>query len=155
MQTLAAARVKAGRRGSNVIDVGDLLFAIILEDQGMMGNLLSNMHGGQDSIHVLPSPPHNPFFPPATAGKILTTIENLLPQSGPYTHTIDVPLSPDLERTFDGAKDVRNMFHHKKIEPLHLLAAVLSQESSQHTNLLREAGITRDMVIERLRTTEG
>jgi Clp amino terminal domain, pathogenicity island component len=155
MQTLAAARVNAGRRGANVIDVGDLLFGIVLEDQGMMGNLLSNMHGGQDSARVLPSPPHSPFFPPATAGDILTRIEILLPQAEPYTHTIDVPLSPDLECTFEGAKDVRNMFHHKQIEPLHLLAAVLSQESSQHGKLLREAGITREMVMERLRTTES
>jgi hypothetical protein len=138
-----------------VIDVGDLLFGITLEDQGMMGNMLSNMHGGQDSVHVLPSPPYSPFFPPATVGKILTTIGNLLPQSVPHTHTIEVPLSPDLERTFDGAKDFRNMFHHKQIEPLHFLAAVLGQESSQRAKLLQEAGFTGEMVIERLRTTEG
>jgi ATP-dependent Clp protease ATP-binding subunit ClpA len=155
MQTLFAARFKAGQRGAHVIDMGDLLFGIVLEDQGMMEDLLSNMHGAQDSIRVLHSPSHSPFFPPAAAGDILTRIENLLPHSEPYAHTIDVPLSPDLERTFDGANKVRNIFHHKKIEPLHLLAAALSQESSQHTNLLREAGITTEMVMERLRTTEG
>ena len=155
MQTLFAARFKAGQRGANVIDVGDLVFGIVLEDQGMVGNLLSNMQGAQEFIHVLPSPSHSPFFPPATAGDILTRIENLLPQSEPYTHTLEVPLSPDLERSFDGAKDVRNMFHHNQIEPLHLLAAVLSQESSQHVKLLREAGITREMVMERLRATES
>jgi Clp amino terminal domain, pathogenicity island component len=155
IQTLAAARVKAGQRGSNVIDVGDLLFGIVLEDQGMMGNLISEMHGTQGSVQVLHSPSHSPFFPPATASDILTRTESLLPQSEPFTHTIEVPLSPDIERTFDGAKDVRNMFHHKQIEPLHLLAAVLSQESSQYVELLREAGITREMVMERLRAAEG
>ena len=155
MQTLFAARFKAGQRGANVIDVGDLLFGIVLEDQGMMENLLSNMHGAQDSVHVLHFPSHSPFFPPATASDILTRIESLLPPSEPYTHTVEVPLSPDLEHTFDGAKDVRNMFHHKQIEPLHLLAAVLSQESSQQIKPLREAGITREMVMERLKATES
>jgi hypothetical protein len=155
VQTLFAARFKAGQRGANVIDVDDLLFGIVLEDQGMMGYLLPNMHGAKDSISELPCPSHSPFFPPATAGDIVTRIENLLPQSEPYTHTIDVPLSADLERTFDEAKNVRSMFHHKQIEPLHLLAAVLGQESNQHVKLLRETGITREMVMERLRATES
>jgi len=83
MQTLFAARFKAGQRGANVIDVGDLLFGIVLEDQGMMENLLSNMHGAQDSVHVLHFPSHSPFFPPAMASDILTRIESLLPPSEP------------------------------------------------------------------------
>jgi len=148
MQTLFAARFKAGQRGANVIEVDDLLFGIVLEDQGMMENVLPM---AKDSIPELPSPSHSPFFPPATAGDIITRIENLLPQSEPYTHTIEVPLSADLERTFDEAKNLRSMFHHKQIEPLHLLAAVLGQESNQHVKLLRETGITREMVMERLR----
>jgi len=155
MQTLVAARFKAGQRGAHVIDMGDLLFGIVLEDQGMMEDLLSNMLGVQDSIRALRSPSHSPFFPPAAAGSILTRIENLLPHSEPYAHTIDVPLSSDVERTFDGANNIRNIFHHKKIEPLHLLAAALSEESNQHTSLLREAGITTEIVMEKLRTTEG
>ena len=155
MHTLFAARFKAGQRGANVIDVGDLLFGIVLEDQGMMGILLPNMHGTEDSIPELPSPPHSPFLPPATAGDIVTRIENLLPKSEPYTHAINVPLSADVERTFDEAENVRSMFHHKQIEPLHLLAAVLGQESNQHVKLLRETGITREIVMERLRATES
>src|SRR5579872_4418814 len=155
MQPLFAARFKAGQRGANAIEMVDLLFGIVLEDQGKMEELLLNTHGAQDSIRGLHSPSHKPFLPSAAAGDILTGIENLLPRSEPYAHTIEIPLSPNIERIFDGADDVRNMFHHNKIEPLHLLAAALSQESSQPTNLLREAGITREMVIARLRATEG
>src|SRR5258705_8754102 len=105
----------------------------------MMENLLSNMHGAQDSVHVLHFPSHSPFFPAATASDILTRIESLLPPSEPYTHTVEVPLSPDLQHTVDGAKDVQNMFHHKQIEPLHLFAALPLQEQNQQIKALRAA----------------
>jgi len=47
------------------------------------------------------------------------------------------------------------MFHHKQIEPLHLLAAVLTQEMTQHSKLLQGLGITKELVLQRLRGTEG
>lgn len=146
-----AARLKAAQRGADMIDVGDLLLGMILEDQGMMGNLLSNVHEGQGPTPVLPLPPHSPFFPTETASGLLTRIEELFHKSEPLVHTTEVPLSPELRRAFDGAKDVQNMFHHEQIGPLHLLAAVLAEESSQHTKLLQNIGITKEQVLNKLK----
>ena len=155
MQVLLAARYKAGKRGANLIEVGDLLFGMVLEDRSMMGDLLSDLLGGHDHTPIPPLRSHNPFFSLETAGELINRIENLLPQAEPIIHTIEVPLSLDLERAFDGAKDVQNLFHHKQIEPLHLLAGVLTQESSQHFKLLQEVGITKELVLQRLRAKEG
>ena len=61
IQVVFAARYKAGQRGANMIEVGDLLLGMILEDQGMMENLLTDMREGQGPASVLPRPSHNPF----------------------------------------------------------------------------------------------
>jgi hypothetical protein len=154
IQVVFAARYKAGQRGANIIEVGDLLLGLVLEDKGMMGNLVSSMHEGKRPTSVLPLPSHSPFFSPQAADELLTRIENLLPQSQPIGHTIEVPLSADLERAFDAAKEVQDAFHHKQIEPLHLLAGVLT-ESSQLVKPLQELGITKELVLQRLKAAES
>jgi hypothetical protein len=152
IQVVAGARFKAGQRGATTIDVGDLLLGLIIEDQGMMGGLLSNVPTEEQvPTRVFPSPSHNPFFPPEIAGQLLTKIENILPQSEPIAQTIEVPLSPELERAFERAKDLQNNFHHEQIKPLHLLAAVLTGESSQYVQLLHEVAITKEQVLKVLR----
>jgi hypothetical protein len=155
MRVLFVARYKAGQRGANMIELGDLLLGLILEDTGGIEKLLSDMHGENEPTSVLPPPSHSPFFPGESAGELLTVIESLLTHSEPIVDTIEVPLSPEIERAFDGARDVQNEFHHKQIEPLHLLAAVLTQESSQHVKVLVQAGITKELVLQRLRATES
>ena len=155
MQVVLAARYKAGQRGANRIELGDLLLGIVLEDNGMMGHLLSNMLGEQKPASAFPLPSHVPIFPAEAVGELLTRIENLLPQSEPIAHTIELPMSPEIEHVFDGATDVQNMFHHKQIQPLHILAAVLTKESGRHVNLLQEVGITEELVLERLRAADS
>jgi ATP-dependent Clp protease ATP-binding subunit ClpA len=152
LRVLFAARHKAGQRGAKQIEVGDLLLGLILEDNGM-GNLLSEMHGEQGSI--LPLPPHIPFFSSEAAGELMTRIENLLPQAESIGHTIDLPLSADVEHVFDSAKDVQSTLRHKQIQPLHLLAAVLTQDSGQFVNLLNEGEITKNQVLERLNASDS
>jgi hypothetical protein len=39
-QIVFAARLKAGERGANLIDVEDFLLGLVLEDQGMLGESL-------------------------------------------------------------------------------------------------------------------
>ena len=150
-QVVFAARLKAGQRGGGMIDVGDLLLGMVLEDQGMMGNLLSNAQEGLGPTTALPLPSHSPFFPTGTASELMTRIEELLPKSEPIGHTVEVPLSPELQYAFDGAKDLQNMFRHEQIGPLHLLAAVLADESSQYTKLLQNVGITKAQVLKKLK----
>jgi ATP-dependent Clp protease ATP-binding subunit ClpA len=153
LHVVVAARLKAGKRGAKNIEVGDLLTGIVLEDNGMVGNLLSEMHGEQKSVLRLPS--HTALFPSEAAGELLARLEKLLPQSEPIGHTIDLPLSPNVEHVFDSAKDVQSTFQHKQIQPLHLLVAVFTQDSDQYIKLLHEVGITKELVVESLRATES
>jgi hypothetical protein len=150
-QVIFATRFKAGQRGANMMEVGDLILGILIEDQNMMAKLLSNMPEEPGPTRVLPSPPHSPFFPAETAGQLLTKIEDILPQSEAISQTVDMPLSPELQRAFERAGDLQNMLHHEQISPLHLLAAVLEEESNQYVRLLREVGITKDQARKRLR----
>jgi hypothetical protein len=146
-----AARLKAGQRGAAMIDVGDLLLGILLEDQGMMGSLLSIMTEENRPATLEPFPSHTPFFPLGAPDELQKKIEKLLSRSKPVAQTIEIPLSPELKCAFDGAIHIQDMFHHKRIEPLHLLAAVLAEESSQYVKLLQDFGITREQVLQRLK----
>jgi ATP-dependent Clp protease ATP-binding subunit ClpA len=58
-----------------------------------------------------------------------------------------VPLSPSLERVFNSAKALQSRFKYSQIEPLHLLAAILAEVSSQGVRLLQRSGITREKVL--------
>jgi ATP-dependent Clp protease ATP-binding subunit ClpA len=80
----------------------------------------------------------------------LTRIEALQTQSKSIDLSTEIPLSPVLERTFRSAKEFQAHFHDGQIEPLHLLAGILAEESSQCAKLLQEYGIRREKVLEQL-----
>jgi len=148
-QVVFAARFKGGQRGADKMDVGDLVLGLILEDQGGMEALLTAMYEGHEAT-VLPYPIHTPFLVPETATKLLAEFEALLPRGAAVPPTRELPLSSELERTFDAAKEVQKVFGHDQIGPLHLFAAILADESSHYTKLLRGAGITRETVSNKL-----
>jgi hypothetical protein len=131
-----------------------LVLGMVLEDNRMMETLFSNIDEGQNPASVFPIPSHLPFFSAETAAELLTRIQNLLPQSEPIANTIEVPLSSEIVLVFDGATEMQSMLHYKQIQPLHLLAAVLTLDLGQLGELLQEVGITKELVLERLRTTE-
>jgi hypothetical protein len=41
---------------------------------------------------------------------------------------------------------------HSQVQPLHLVAAILAEESSEPADILKEAGISREAVIQALRS---
>lgn len=145
------ARLNAGQRGAAMIDLGDFLLGFLLEDQGMVGRFFPIMTegGGPATLELFPT--HTPIFPLGAPDELLDKIEKLLPQSKPVAKTIEIPISADLKRAFDGAIDIQNTFNHKRIEPLHLLAAVLIEESNQYVKLLQDFGITKEQVLKRLK----
>ena len=152
MQVLAAARLKAGRRGAGAIELGDMLLGLIVSNQGTLGVLFAeDMH---EENRPLPHPPHRPFFSPETADKLLTGIESFLPRLEPIGQTIELPLSHDVQLAFDEAEEIKSTFRHKQIEPLHLLAALLTQQASECVKVLLGAGITREQVLQKLRATD-
>ena len=60
-------------------------------------------------------------------------------------------LSASLEGVFDSVIAVQARFQHNQVEPLHLLAAVLTEKASQSVKLLQDTGITLEMVLLTLR----
>jgi ATP-dependent Clp protease ATP-binding subunit ClpA len=152
-QIVFAARFKAGQRGANLIDTGDFLLGLILEDQGRLGeSLFSNLHDGHGTF-LNKAPSHIPFFSQKEAEDLVTEIEALQTKAKPVGLSTEIPLSPALERAFGLAKDFQARLHHSQIEPLHLLAAILTEEFGQCVKLLEEFGITRERVLEQLRGT--
>ncbi len=141
------ARYIAGRCGSNTIDLDHLLAALIHEDQGEIGEVLSD---SPELRHVATRPiskPHEPFFPADLASDLLHTIEETLPRGRPLPSSTDIPMSPDLKPALGAAAGFLERVKHTQVEPLHLLAGVLAQGSSRAARILREAGISEGKVL--------
>ena len=127
------------QRLTEIPEVGPVTAAALIAAVG-------NAHEVEELPSTLPLPCHSPFFSPEAARNLLARIETLFPQAAAIPLIKEILLSPELDRTFDQAKDVQDMFHHEQIGPLHLLEAVLAGESSQHAKLLEDVGITKERV---------
>jgi ATP-dependent Clp protease ATP-binding subunit ClpA len=147
-QVLFVTRWKAGRRGANALDVGDLISAIIVEDQEMLSKLM-----GCEGQIFQPAGlrPHTPFFSESSASDLLASIEGILSRSNPIPDSTDLPITRDLQRIFKSVENDWQETHHKEIEPLHLLAAVLEGTHRPVVDLLNSAGITKENVRARLK----
>jgi hypothetical protein len=143
-----AARIKAGERGAGTIDIDDLLVGLVLEDQGLEKGLFGNLQEG--TVHfVNQAPLHAPFFSPEIANDFLAKIEGILPTSAPVGTSKEIPLSSAAVHAFNSAEEMQTRFRHSQIEPLHLLAALLAEES-QGVMLLHDSGITQEKVLRTL-----
>jgi ATP-dependent Clp protease ATP-binding subunit ClpC len=150
-QIVFAARFKAGERGANLIDVEDFLIGLVLEYQGMLEeNLLPKLY---DGIPLNKPPSNTPFFSQEEARNLVTRIAALQTQGKPIGLSTEIPLSSALARVFGSAEVFQDQFRHSQIEPLHLLVAIVSEESSQCASLLQEFGIPPQKVMEQLRGT--
>jgi ATP-dependent Clp protease ATP-binding subunit ClpA len=106
----------------------------------------------QQSTQKTCEPTHKQFFDPTVAATLLSNIEESLSHLeaiGPWT---EIPLSDGLAHVFEAAETYRTRFNHAEVEPLHLLAAVFSDQGSVAVGELRIAGITQEEVFKRLRT---
>ena len=143
-------RRKAGQRGATVLDIGDLIEALVLEDQGQFAEAVG-VRPEAIGLAGSASKPSISFFAPETAAGILVQLQQILPHGKAIPESVDMPTSSDLRRTFAVAMALRTELHHKQVEPLHLLAAALSEEPSQVSEALRDFGISREGVIEAIK----
>jgi len=149
-QIVFAARFKAGERGAHLIEVEDFLFSLVLEDQGLLEQtVFSTLHGGQGTP-VNKAPSHAPFFTPDVAQSLVTKINELAPQMEPIALATEIPLSPALVHVFGSANTFQGQFPYGPVEPLHLLAGILTDESNRCATLLKEFGITTERVKQQL-----
>ena len=140
-------RKDAGRRGATALEPGDLLEAIINEDQG---ELAKRFAGAVTQSGPIREP--QPFFSADVASKALLRLRTILPQHEPVAVSVDMTMSPSLQHILNAATTLAGELHHSQVQPLHLVAAILAEESSGPAEILKEAGISREAVIQALRS---
>ena len=140
-------RKDAGRRGATALEPGDLLEAIINEDQG---ELAKRFAGAGTPSGPIRAP--EPFFLAEVASKTLLGLHNILPQQEPVADSVDMPMSPSLEHILNAATTLAEELNHSQVQPLHLVAAILVEESSGPAEILRDAGISKEAVMQALRS---
>jgi len=141
-------RKDAGRRGATALESGDLLEAIINEDQG---ELAKRFAGAGTRSGPIRAP--EPFFSAEVASKALLRLHDILPQQEPVADSLDMTTSPSLQHILSAATTLAGELHHSQVQPLHLVAAILAEESSEPAEILREAGISKEAVIQALRSS--
>jgi ATP-dependent Clp protease ATP-binding subunit ClpA len=149
-RTIFLARELAGTNGGTaLIEPSHLLDALVREDQGEFAARMPNVLriAGQAELR-----PAHPFFSPETASAVLMSVgRSLPPKEEPIPGSKDMTLSPKLERILAAAMELAKDLHSDKVEPLHLLAAVSSQESEQGSEILKHFGISREVVMAAIR----
>jgi hypothetical protein len=144
---ICLTRKDAGSRGAAAIEVADLLQAITNEDQG---ELAKRFVGSVTQSGPLQAP--SAFFSAEAASKVLLRLRSILPQRDPVADSADMTMSPGLERILNAAATLAGELHHNQVQPLHLVAAILAEENSGPAEILKEAGISREGVIQALQS---
>jgi ATP-dependent Clp protease ATP-binding subunit ClpC len=147
-QVIFLARLESGARGAEMIDVDDLLAALIVEDQNKTPEFLEML--GKGGGRFIGSTTHQPFLPPDVATSLLESIEGALPRSESIPTSADMGISPALGKALAATGDLREKLQSKRVTPLHLLAALLAG-SHNRVQALQEAGITEEKVLEAIR----
>lgn len=147
LRVVFVARMGAGRRGAASLEPVDLLDAAVKEDQGELA-----FPGAVTSSGPL-QPPERPFFSQEKASQILSSIERVLPpKAQPLADSVDLGCSPALVDVFAYATALAKELHHDKVQPLHLVAAMLPDGGSRVGEILKRAGIAREAVIAAIQT---
>jgi len=140
------ARKDAGRRGTaTTIEPAHLLDALVREDQGEFARMMPDVvrMSGQQELR-----PAHPFFSAEAASAVLATVQRVLPpKAEPVPLSTDMPASPAFSDICTAARDLANDLHHNRVEPLHLLAVMVADESTGAVEILKQHGITREAVI--------
>lgn len=140
-------RKDAGKRGATALESGDLLEAIINEDQG---ELAKRFLGGVTRSGPIREP--EPFFSAEVASQVLLGLHNILTQHEPLPDSVDMAMSSSLKCILNAATTLARELQHNQVQPLHLVAAILAEENSGPAEILRKAGISREAIIQALRS---
>jgi Clp amino terminal domain, pathogenicity island component len=150
------SRKVAGQRGAAAIELEHVIEALVLEDQAEYSKMFPESSAPRTARMALPS--HRPFFAAEVAAEIQRGLEPLMRSKGKSLPTsLDMPVSDVAQRVLMGAKELReelrgepempSRIHVGDVEPLHLLAAALSDETSATAEVLKRAGIAKEAVI--------
>jgi Clp amino terminal domain, pathogenicity island component len=156
------SRKVAGERGAAAIGVEDLMQALVLEDQAEYAKVFPKSAVPGAARMALPA--HRPFFTAEIAAEIQRGLEPLLPNAAPVPDSADMPLSEALKELFataiklseelSGEPAMPSRIQVGHVEPLHLLAAALSDDASVTAEVLQRAGLAKEAVMAAIKTGE-
>jgi ATP-dependent Clp protease ATP-binding subunit ClpA len=170
---LALAGLRAWTRGAATIKTEDALAALVMEDQGEAEEDVPEICRYPDLLTRLQAKSYTPFLSPDLARRLLAELAALQRDRGeersmesrtrcvgiaspellsqpPPPYAL-VPMSENTSRAFHAADKLRAELHHSELQPMHLLAALLEDDSSRGTEIFRQAGITREKIIQSIR----
>jgi ATP-dependent Clp protease ATP-binding subunit ClpA len=96
-----------------------------------------------------------------TAGEIHRRLEPMLASKGEaLADSVDMPLTSAAKAVLEGAQKLSEDLHQNSgisahIGPLHLVAAMLADESSEVAKILKQAGVSREGTIAAIRNGES
>lgn len=146
------ARFKAAERGSRFIEVADLLAALVLEDQGWLPESWRKAGSRPCTSQGAVGRGVTRFFSAAEAEEVLAKVAAFRPQEpGPPPGGDALP-SEAVKRSFGAAARLRDALGAPRVEPLHLLAAVLAEQGQEPAvQAVAQAGITEKRVVKAAR----
>src|SRR5579875_656561 len=154
-QVIFLARLKAGQRGAEAVEVADLLAALIIEDQEGFSKALSDIRNLPKSAAKADRKTHAPFFLPELASDLLASLPEMHTNSRASPNELELLLSQSAVRVFERAVSLCAELQHRYVQPLHILAAILDNRSSRVAQILDRAGITREGVLKSVREKQG
>jgi hypothetical protein len=107
--------------------------------------VFSKVFEGQGTL-VNRVPLHAAFLTSMLAQDLLGKLQRSLPRSQAVALTAEVPLSLSLERVIKAAEALQVRLERSRIEPLHLLAATMKEESGEGVKLFQDSGITEENI---------
>ncbi len=151
-QVLFLARAKAGIRGSPAMEIGDLIWGLVVEDQMGFAQALSlTPEFSVGSLRSVPTVQPAPRFLAASASeRILQQLESALKCSSPNPPEAEVRMSSAVKQTLGLARTLlQENRGHSVLTPLHLLAAAVASPD-RCAAILRAEGVTQEQVIRQL-----
>ncbi len=130
------------RYGHSQVDVEHLFLALLEQPKGLIAEMLGRMGAPVD--HLRERLMDNLQRTPRTAGPMM------YPQA-----VAQVFITPRLKRVIDQATEEARLLQDEYISTEHLLLGILSERGGFSANLLREARITRDMVLNAMEQGRG
>jgi hypothetical protein len=162
LRVIMLARINAGGRGTGALQVGDLLSAIIIEDQGGFQDAAQNLLGAGSVVWARDSGVANteaeahpesrpPFFHPSIAAAILARLKANTEESNPTSMSEEIRLSDRVKKALAEACRLQLELGQDRVEPLHIVGALAGDASSEAGRILMESGITREGILRALR----
>lgn len=120
------ARYEASQMGASAIDADHILLGLFREEKHLVVRFFSD--------------------PVSTLVSIRQEIESRHANQPKSSQTIDLPLTASAKNALQRAADASQRFSQNYIGPEHLLLGILEEEKSNASGILRERGLTADIV---------